>query len=100
MDTEKAKELLAADPCRVWGCDIPSPCCDHTKPYLHVLILMAEALKGRCWHQELYEERADGASDIYPDIMHRGKCGDETECEPCSVCTANAEWQALDTPPA
>ena len=62
---------------------------------LRVATLGFEALKGRCWHQELYEERSDGASDIYPDIMHKGKCGEATTCEPCSACKALAAWEKL-----
>lgn len=67
-----------------------------TPDTLAVAIKLAEGYEGRCWHQELYGERNDGASVmIYPNIMHEGKCGDDTECEPCGACTALAEFDAL-----
>ena len=57
-----------------------------------VYALFYEAVVGRCWHRDLYEERADGASDIMPDIMHEGSCEQQSAtCEkPCSACRALA----------
>lgn len=41
----RAKALLEAEPCNKWGCDIPSPCCDHYPGLLAVAIQEAEALR-------------------------------------------------------
>ncbi len=53
---------------------------------------LRKALEGRCWHRDLYDERDDGVSDIYPDIMHEGSCLDEsatcTHSGLCSACEA------------
>lgn len=88
MEIEKAKELLGADPCRVWGCDIPSACCDHTKPYLRVLIVAVEALgaeKGArlaTGRQSTCEKQVHGDSHI--------------QCGKCFICLERTALGAFE----
>ncbi len=95
MPTDEALDaaLARAEALQVCSINKEEPCdeCINRAGWFQAV----KALRNRgCEHQELYELRSDGASDIYRDIMHIGKCSDETACKPCSTCQALTNFVA------